>query len=511
MPSARSRSPPGPPRKLVYIEASENAPTYFLHIVGINSIPITTNSVSEAAPIDLVLVFDTSESMGVDTTGFAAGNFDPSTCNTNNDCYPLRTAKDAANKLIDTLYDGYDRVAVVTFDQVAITHLLLSSNMTDVKNAITAIPLHDDAPGKQLFSLWWNHGAPGNYNPVNPEDRNDDGSDDDSSTTETQCNVTKVDEDGNPDPLGLYWLDWDYTKGTPGVGIPCDKPDVFDAFDMNQDGKINGTAGDYTSDPSCSSNTDVCLTEKWMNTHKWYNDNTSAYETLPMSILSTCTGCGIRVATANLVSGGRSNAVWVMVVLSDGVANLTDTPQTFPENNGVGIPAAYVNGYCGGSLGNNPLWSPKFCVKTVTTRYCINPTPLAAPTPVAPGGNCPPGALFQTAPVSPPYAPEDYARDMGDRAAFTHPTALNSKETLGSDMAIYTIGLGEAAVAGAPLLRYMAAVGDDGNRDTDPCNTIEFLGFPKKSCGQYYFAQNADELGPIFDSIASRIYTKITY
>ena len=64
-----SQSPPGPPRKLVYIEADEDAPTYFLHLVGVNSIPITTNSISEAAPIDLVLVFDTSESMGVDTPG----------------------------------------------------------------------------------------------------------------------------------------------------------------------------------------------------------------------------------------------------------------------------------------------------------------------------------------------------------------------------------------------------------------------------------------------------------
>ena len=144
--------------------------------------------------------------------------------------------------------------------------------------------------------------------------------------------------------------------------------------------------------------TDVCLTEKWMNNHKWYNDNTSAYDTLPMSILSTCTGGGNRVATANLVSGGRSNAVWVMVVLSDGVANLTDTPQTFPEHDGVGIPAVFNLAHCAGILGNNPLWSPKFCVKTVSTRYCINPTPLAAPTPVAPGENCPPGAVFETAP-----------------------------------------------------------------------------------------------------------------
>ena len=78
-------------------------------------------------------------------------------------------------------------------------------------------------------------------------------------------------------------------------------------------------------------------------------------------------------------------------------------------------------------------------------------------------------------------------------------------------MAVYTIGLGEAAVAGAPLLRYMALVGTAGERTNDLCAPLGVVLPPKQSCGQYYFAQNADALGPIFDSIASRIYTKITY
>ncbi len=60
-------------------------------------------------------------------------------------------------------------------------------------------------------------------------------------------------------------------------------------------------------------------------------------------------------------------------------------------------------------------------------------------------------------------------------------------------------------------MRYMALVGDDGNRTTDLARPWVSTLPPKKSCGQYYFTQNADELGPIFDSIASRIYTKITY
>jgi type II secretory pathway pseudopilin PulG len=501
-----SQTPPGSLRKLVYIQASEEAPTYFLHIIGINSIPITTNSVSEAAPIDLVLVFDTSESMGVNTVDpatFVTGDFNPADCNTRNTCLPLRTAKDDAKQLVDTLYDGYDQVAIVTFDQVAVTRLQLSSNLgktnpiNNVRNAIDAIPLHDDAPGKKLFPTWWNHGQPGLYNPVNPEDRDNNG--DDADPGLPACTPSTVDKDGNPLPLGK-WLDWDFhpalgtsfLAATGLVGVPCDFDNKTDAFDWNGDGMIDDT--------------DVAASDAWISSHECV---TCTIPKLPMSILSTCTGCGIRVATANLVGGGgRSNAVWVMVVLTDGVANLTDTPLTFPYNGGVGIPDAYKNGFCGGSLGNNPLWSPKFCVKTDVQRYCINPTPMSAPTPVAPGGNCPPGSGYiSSIPVSPPYSPDDYARDMVDRAALLHST--NPNEALGSDMAIYTIGLGDAAVTGAPLLRYMALVGTNGDRAVDPCAAYTLL--PKQSCGQYYFAQNDQELGPIFDSIASRIYTKITY
>jgi hypothetical protein len=117
---------------------------------------------------------------------------------------------------------------------------------------------------------------------------------------------------------------------------------------------------------------------------------------------------------------------------------------------------------------------------------------------------------------------------MVDRAALRSST--NPNEKMGNDIAIYTVGFGKSILAilpdatatdqanciesdkdhqttcpGANLLRYMAAVGDDGNRDTDPC-----AGKPaKESCGQYYFAEGVKDLKPIFQDIASRIYTKI--
>ncbi|MGD0006701.1 MAG: pilus assembly protein TadG-related protein, partial [Anaerolineaceae bacterium] len=205
------------PRKLVYVQASEEAPTYFLTLIGINSIPLTTYSISEAAPIDLVLVFDTSESMGVDTPGYITDNFDPNniidpnppglpySCNPQPplflapkyDCQPLKTAKDAAVRLVKTLFNGYDHVAVVTFDQVPTLYQGLTDDLTDdptgVITAINKIQLHDDAPALLLNSTWYNNNL---LNPGDPEDRDGDGQDADIP----YCHVTPVDSHGNYDP-----------------------------------------------------------------------------------------------------------------------------------------------------------------------------------------------------------------------------------------------------------------------------------------------------------------------
>jgi len=95
-------------------------------------------------------------------------------------------------------------------------------------------------------------------------------------------------------------------------------------------------------------------------------------------------------------------------------------------------------------------------------------------------------------------------------------TVVTGQEPIGNDIGIFSIGLGDVVKTnamgvvtesyGEDLLRYMAAVGDDGDRDTDPCASITY----KTSCGQYYYAPSGDELLPIFEEIASRIYTRIS-
>ena len=61
---------PEAPKKLVWIEATQKAPLYFLSLLGFGSINLETNAISEAAPLDLVIVLDVSESMGNETADY---------------------------------------------------------------------------------------------------------------------------------------------------------------------------------------------------------------------------------------------------------------------------------------------------------------------------------------------------------------------------------------------------------------------------------------------------------
>ncbi len=89
-------------------------------------------------------------------------NFDPSACNAANNCQPLRDAKDAAKAMIDKLFDGYDRIAIVTYDFSATIHDpdlstsdVLEADHTAVKAAIDAIQLHDDTDLDTIIATGW--------------------------------------------------------------------------------------------------------------------------------------------------------------------------------------------------------------------------------------------------------------------------------------------------------------------------------------------------------------------
>jgi hypothetical protein len=450
-----------PQRKLAYVKATQDVPVYFLHLFGISSVPFTTSAVGEAASVDLVLVFDTSESMGITSPGYDPNDFNPGSCNAANNCQPLRDAKEAAKGLIANLFSGYDQVAIVTFDYDAQVVLNLLDNIgdddgADDGDAFAAVDnlvrLHDDAPAGKL--PWYTPpGAPllttrDQYdpplNPIFPDDRDGNGSDADPGAPCTDL-VNNIDLSPFPD----FWDD--------STKQPCDDDGYLDAYDWTNDG-IRGNDTGFTSSRE------------------------------QMSLLSTCTGCGIRVGTEVLKNGGRPTSLWVMVFLSDGVANLSDTPTTWTN-----IPSQFKYGFCGHDP-NNAFWD-SFCIDKNTGgtvgRWCID----------SDSSECPPGTTSTS--TSKPYSVEDYAKDMADMAALLEST--NSDEPLGEDIIIYSIGMG-AASAGEDVLRYMANIGEDGTRTNDECTGIP----TQQNCGNYYYAPSASYLAQIFENIAARIFTKIS-
>lgn len=471
------------PRKLIWVEAQQRAPLYFLTLIGFHSVTLRTHAVAEAAAVDLILVIDVSESMVQECKTFVGGNcvewkspgydntvqadYDPQAldnCNYENlnDCHPLREAKDAAKDLVGSLYEGYDRVSVITFSTKAQVRVpltagdLTAAGKTAILNNIDGIAPHDDPPFARMWPKWR---SPGPYNPTYPDDRDGDGADVDS---------------GAPCDYSLNaW--WDPVNG------PCDLEDKYDAFNWNLDDDRLFTDADQT------------VAESWMNDRG---------EDGRFAVVSTCTGCALRMAANELKKNGRPGAVWVVVFLSDGAANMSDTPLTGGSDPDTGdpiIPWEYPNGFC-----TQNYWGSNCFDTDLSPRYCLDET----------SDTCPPHSVWETRDRDTShYSVYDYALDMVDEIALTIVRSsndsdpnYNQKEPIGNDVAIYAIGLGDAISYGESLLRYMAAVGDDGDRNTDPCA----LTTAKRSCGNYYYAATGAELLPIFEDIASRIYTRIT-
>jgi hypothetical protein len=473
-------------RKLAYIEATQDSPVYFLHIFGVQSLPLHVTAVGETAAVDLVIVIDTSESMASElnppynpgdykTVGYNPRDYNPNLspngCNITNRCYPLYDAKVAAANLVANLFDGYDRVAIVTYNYTATLVLGLSDDLAGtVQNSIASdIRLHDDLDAVKV--QWTSESPLGGYrtfNPIYPEDRDGDGKDADPNATCTDANGDL----------------WDDTSGD-----PCDSDTIADTIDWNKDGVFDagGAPGWYHSDQIPAS-----------------------FETT--SILSTCSGCGIRVATETLQGSGRPGAVWVIVFLTDGLTNLSDRHATNPN-----VLSDFIYGFCGPTkdvpLSTN-FW-PSYCIDNASERYCIDDDPDQCPSKQGPLTF--PNIIVDATTMSGPYSVEDYAFDMADRAGLT--TGLvdtspstpgynaNRREPSGEDIVIFSVGLDAARDArAARLLHYIANIGDDGSRENDPCDGLG----PTVSCGNYYYAPTGAYLSRIFENIAGRIFTKIS-
>ena len=114
--------------------------------------------------------------------------------------------------------------------------------------------------------------------------------------------------------------------------------------------------------------------------------------------------------------------------------------------------------------------------------------------------------------------------DANTPPAYQHGSCAALAPTYGQGAVIFTIGLGKrvvnntncnATVWGAlcepdvaeHMLRYIAAVGDDGDPTTDPC-AAAVVG---DDCGNYYYSPTGAGLLEVFEAVASRIFTRITH
>jgi Flp pilus assembly protein TadG len=229
--------------------------------------------------------------------------------------------------------------------------------------------------------------------------------------------------------------------------------------------------------------------------------------------------------------GGRSESLWVVVVLTDGAANQaqdTRDPRPDPDPS----PLA-PNWLCPNAI-NDP---PGNHEPTWTDHRDVDPD--------AWGPYCRDGRVETRHDWTDFwYDVEDAAKDAADRlgcyqndnpARSSHCSTWDGDQGYGGpgiddgfEAQIFTIGMGPALLdsncdfiyyddsdpehecepdMGAGLLRYIAAVGDDGNPDTDLCAGLA----SDVDCGNYYYREQATELGAVFDDIAKRIFTRLTH
>jgi Flp pilus assembly protein TadG len=224
---------------------------------------------------------------------------------------------------------------------------------------------------------------------------------------------------------------------------------------------------------------------------------------------TTNIGGALTLAGAQFAKSKRPQALWVVVVLTDGAADATFG--TSEDKYGV-------------AGGGDP---------TVPFLGSIAPADFE---PNLPLGFCPMGTWIASGhlcqdgiagnyhnPTSADYDANDYAMDQGNFVAC--PAVLASPPTAcyptkGQGAIIFTIGLGDEIIKmdttgtkpyGGTLLRYLAAVGDDGDPGTDLCDQAATRTNWTKSCGNYFYAQeNGTDLQAIFEKIYSRIFTRLT-
>ena len=417
-------------KKLVRITVSADIPLAFLRVLGYDSLSLSASAISEAASMDVVLVIDISESMAWDA-GTGDPLRDPSVCN-NTSLYDGSEDGGEYPTFPDGIPGECHPFEEVKNSAAEFVLRVLDKPEDEEEDRLAIITFgngwsSDPNMGTKMRTAYWTSDAPTALSIIR-----------DLKIAEPDiCNV--------PDPtdpnFGAIYTYWG----------PCRKYIPSESTNFS---------GFYCY--SCNDSADL------------------SYKT------TTNIGGGLLLAGDTFNYQTREDALWVVILLTDGMANATD-----PESNDdITNFSTYPVGYCPNE------WTFPLCQdEDVSTRHSS-------------------GNLM--------YDADDYARDMADYVG-CYPT--NQADACGSvqgqGAVIFTIGLGEGVidtsneVSGLPygtaLLRYIGAVGDDGDPATDPCIPYwEDAADWEEWCGNYYFSPEGNQLSAVFQDIASRVFTRLT-
>lgn len=548
------------PRKLVRVSAQIESPTTFLSLLGVEEVTLEATSVSETAVIDIALVLDTSESMSKETDSseyISVGltyqkDGMTGTRTIRGECYSdpdavsggeywqwdkERWAKCCNDPGRGSVGDGSYQPNGVLVPNGLIWHDVNGNSMYD---GATENGLADNIPQSSSYT------DPDGYN-----------------FTTLVCAPFKDVKDA----ARMFIKRLDFVRGDRVVLVTFDKTGVAYAPKDPASGKqlrpllrsesiavqtLDTKIGVLVNPTAVWSRCEEQFAAKaaWESWQAAGSDPATRPDVRPYSYESWG-ACGQTNVGGGILAGNnaltdpidvRREAVWVMIVLSDGAANTTDP-----------APDAVYPNY--GSVGYCPWWT--FCLQGAgeprSWPECTenNPSQSEPATPFC-NDNDPwtrhfclnwstglPDKADPECGASGHYDADDYARDMADFAGLIEVMPGGAQ---GNFIAMFSIGFGQEVVdeaTAAPLLRYIADAGDNGfidnNYQTDlredrnpiptypvggpypdsygepgPCEDSAIRADPKRQCGQYYFAENLTDLDQVFEEIASRLFTRLS-
>ena len=411
-------------RKLVRVYATVNINLAFLPIIGIQSVPISAVAISETASLDMVLVIDRSESMTYDANSSVTNNGilyytdpmrDPSYCNNIPGAHGEAGSCEPFDKVVDAAIDFADNDAFYPYDQISV--------VTFDKEPTTVLTLAQgnnqaavDLALKSLKVYEGDETGPGSNPGVYP------------NGSPSRCYSSQGHENNVP-----RCADSPTTNPSNYVGLQCPQ----------QDATLGSPT--YTGDPSTCTTTNI--------------------------------GGGLRLAAQMLPTDQRQQVLWVVILLTDGVANAghTDNADRF---------------YCPGPTDPvNTWWLVPRCDK----GYPVN-------------------LLSRLVPTNLSYDELDYAYDQADYVGLPYDPSTNPPSG-GQDALLYTIGLG-SELNNYPQASYV-----------DPYNT-DFTDYPNSKGeglgriflnyaahvgnGQAFYSTNGSDLKTIFRLIGSNIATRLS-